>query len=47
MEISGVHNKAFLHDWLVCFLYQTVLSKDKHDGKNIHEKFTQGYIVGT
>lgn len=36
-------HEAFLHDWLVSFLYQTVLSHARHDGKSIHDKFTKGY----
>lgn len=44
MEINGAH-EAFLDDWLGCFLYQRVLPHARHDGKSIHDKFTQGYAA--
>lgn len=44
MEINVVH-EAFLDDWLVCFLHQTVLPHARHDGKSIHDKFTKGYTA--
>lgn len=44
MEINAVH-EAFLGDWLVCFLYQTVLPHARHEGKSIHDKFTKAYTA--
>lgn len=41
MEMDVVH-EAFLDDWLVRFLYQTVLPHARHDGRSIHDRFTKG-----
>lgn len=37
--------KLSLYDWLVSFLYQTVLPDAGHDGQSIRDKFTKGHTV--